>query len=162
MSQCNLKELNLSNINDLESLKNLGSYRTLKNSIESNIGFKLRVKGWESLLNKILTIKVGLNNLNYFYDLISKEKLSDSKEKIKTKLGVEIKASTRKQLQERFDLLNSQFKAELFNQFNAFEKFEKNKRKNFINSSKLEGIKITNENENASLDELINKYKVAI
>tara|TARA_R110002167_G_scaffold36624_1_gene115655 strand:- start:94 stop:573 length:480 start_codon:yes stop_codon:yes gene_type:complete len=157
MSQCNLKKLNLSEVNDLETLKTLGSYFSLKNMIEESIGFKLGVKGWNSLLDKILTIKVELKNRDYFNELISKEKLSDSKERIKKKLGVEIKARTKKQLNERFGLLVSLFNVTVFN---PFEKFEKNKRRNFINSSKLEGIQIESESENTSLDALINKYKV--
>ena len=82
MPQCNLKELNLSKVSDLESLKTLGSYFSLKNSIENTIGFKLGVKGWNNLLDKILTLKVELKNSSYFDNLILKEKLADSKKRI--------------------------------------------------------------------------------
>jgi hypothetical protein len=150
--------LNINEIDDLISLKAQGTYLSLKTAIESHIGFKLGVKGWQSLLSKILVIKNGLKcGSDYFETLIAKETLSASRKKIKEMLGIDIKATSTSQLHERFTLLVALFKAEVFD---PYEKYERNKRKNFVNSSRLEGIELPTDSPTVSRQDLISKYSV--
>ena len=144
-------------INSLESLKDYGAYLPLKNYIEKKIGFKLGVKGWKDLYEKIRLIIIIFNEKKDLIDnALSKEDLSSSKSELKNILNLNISAKNKKDLNKKIDSLMSFF---IKPKLSAYEKYEKNKRNNFISSSKLEGIHINPESGNKSLDQVLNKYR---
>lgn len=144
-------------INSLESLKDCGAYLPLKSYIEKKVGFKLGVKGWKDLYEKIRLIKIVFNKKKYLIDnALSKEELSSSRSELKNILNLNISARNKEDLNKKIDSLMSFF---IKPKLSAYEKYEKNKRNNFISSSKLEGILINPESGNKSLDQILNKYR---
>ncbi len=140
------------NINDLKSL---GSYYELKKHIENQLDVVLGVRGWESLFYKIIFLnKSILNNRNYLYEIYRENDLANSIKIINETLGVQIKATSLKDLENKITNLVS-----LLGEYDPALRFEETKIKNFKNSSKLEGIDIESPNDSTSLESIIDKYK---
>ena len=152
-----IKNIDIQQINSLESLKKYGPYHSIKKTIELKIGFRLGVKGWKDLYKKISAIKryfeCGHSDIDI---IISANELSLAKTKLYEIFDIKIPAKSRSELSDMVTQLLSFFKK---TSLTAHERYELNKRKNFINSSKLEGIDIPSIPNKMSLDDVLKKYK---
>lgn len=156
--------LALGKIKDIETLKSLGSYAKVKTLIKQEIGISFEVSNWDQLLKMIEQLSISVNrNTEMLVHLIADSKnlkelglFSNAKKTISELLRLKIKARSWQQLENvlrkillAFD--NDDFKAALF---------EKNKMRNFINSSRLEGIHIETMPPALKMKDVLEKYRV--
>lgn len=157
MVEAEVKKIDINRIDSLATLMECGSYLSVKKHIENKIGFKLGVRGWKELYRKISYIKNYLEcqpaNID---EVISSNDFSIAKKKIYEYLEVKIPADNKNELSKKISRLISFFTNK---NLSAYEKYELSKRKNFINSSKLEGIEISSVSSGMSLEDILNKYK---
>jgi hypothetical protein len=155
----------LSKIDDIHRLKAVGAYREVKLGIDKKIGFPLRAKGWIQLFNKIKIISASINKNSDVIALILTEegyskkigRFSEVKQTISSMLEIPIKANSWKDLKLKLSLILTAFNGCDFG--NKRDLFEKNKIRNFISSSKLEGIQISEDSVSRSMEEVLNKYR---
>lgn len=147
----------ISNINSLADLKECGTYFFVKNSIEKELGTKLGGRSWKDLYIKITNIKsivekeeILLDTSCLDYDFL---KARDKLQKILT-----IKITT-KNIEELNILINKLVKFFRKSSLSPYERYEKNKKRNFISSSKLEGIDIPNKTTTDSLEDILKRYR---
>lgn len=144
-------------VNDVDGLKAFGSYLYLKSDLENNLDFKLGVKGWDSLFQKIKQLKLTVpKNKDKFFEICQRYSLDEAKSKTFELIGIKIPANNKKQLIAKVENLVKCFSD---SSFDPYRRFEETKLKNFKNSSKLEGIEIFISSESSSLREVLAKYK---
>jgi viroplasmin and RNaseH domain-containing protein len=157
MSKVKITIIEMQKISSLESLMECGSYLSVKNSIESQIEFKLGVNGWKSLYEKVSNIicyfKSEDSDLN---NIVMINKLPIAKSRLYEIFDIKIPAKSQSELSEKVTKLICLFKV---SDISAYDKYERNKRRNFINSSKLEGITISNKSTKTPLEDILKKYK---
>ncbi|MDD4965124.1 MAG: DUF2559 family protein [Gallionella sp.] len=142
---------------DLDELKALGSYFDLKKNTEKQLGFKLNIRGWDSLFQSIKRLRsVVPKNKDQFFRICQCYSFNDAKHKIFELLELKIAAKNKKQLEAKLENLVRCFNAL---HFDPYKRFEETKLKNFKNSSKLEGIEICLSSESSSLESILAKYK---
>lgn len=138
--------------NDIETLKSYGSFNEVKTFIEEDIKFKLGVKSWNNLLEKIQVLENGfLNNLPLIQNIIKNSSFNKAKKELSEIIHIKIRIQKKKDFIEG---INNLIKS--FSTFDPFKVFEDRKLENFKNSSKLEGLKIQYQEE--TLEEIIKKY----
>lgn len=159
MAKVEIKNIDIRQVDSIESLKLYGSYLAVKKHIEDRVGFKLGVKGWKDLYMRVSTIKSYIiSNPDEIRSILARHKLKSAKESIYQALAVRIPARDLSELSSKIERLVAFFQP---SSLSPHERYERNKRRNFINSSKLEGIEIPNDPCNQSLEEIINKYKAS-
>ena len=155
----------LNEIKDIDTLKSFGTYTEVKLRVEEKIGVSLKVSDWSQLLKKITIQSVSVNQhidkLNYLIleDKNLKEigQLSDAKKLVSELLSFRIKDRSWKQLKRSLKMIVS-----AFNKHDIADKselFEKNKIRNFISSSRLEGVQISENLTSRSMADVLNKYR---
>ena len=144
-------------VDDLAELKTFGAYLKVKNNVESQLGFKLGVHGWTSLLNKIKQLNIAVQK--HQHDLLSicqNDSFKEAKAQVFELLGIKIAVKNKAQLTTKLDTLIECFSE---SSFDPFQRFEETKLQNFRSSSKLEGIDIPDASQTASLDSILAKYQ---
>ena len=155
----------LSHINDIDSLKAIGAYREVKLGIDKTIGLPLRANGWVQMFNKIKEISTCINrNYDFITRILEEEEyikeigcFSEVKKKVSNIFSFQIKASSWKGLKLKLSMIFKAFNG--CDSTNRHELFEKNKIRNFISSSKLEGIQISENLVSRSMEEVLKKYR---
>lgn len=142
---------------DIDELKSFGSYRDVKQSVESEIGNRLGVNSWCSLYEKIKLLKQKVYSNKEFLLMASKGgDFKLSKIQISEMLGINIKARSWHELKNKIECIVSIF---CKNDSNLYLYYESKKLKNFKDSSRLEGIKIELSSNNVSLESVLDKYR---
>ncbi|UAA40011.1 hypothetical protein KIH87_06590 [Paraneptunicella aestuarii] len=146
------------NCKNAEELKLLGSYLKLKRTIESELGFKLRVKGFRELFDRIHALK-GIvskkkDELENMADILP---FIEAKPQAIRAIGFKLEARTPHELKRMLKSLISLFSN---TSFSAYERYEQTKFNNFIHSSRLEGIQISAQSSEQSLESVLAKYRV--
>lgn len=142
----------------VEELKLVDSYLGLKRSVEDKLGFKLHVKGWESFFNRIESLKsIVSKNKNELEKITDTKSFVEAKRKANNVLGFKINVKELSKLKEMLNSLISVFSQTVIS---AYERFESTKIRNFIHSSRLEGINISTQTSSQSLDSILAKYRV--
>jgi len=150
-----IKIAELFNVQDIKSLKSYGSYQDIKNTIEEHIGFKLGVRGWKTLLKKLMILKKNsIENLELIKKIITEYPFYKAKKELSLLLDVKIKIKVKKDFNIAINLLISIF-SKL--DFDPAKEFENNKLENFKSSSRLESLEISHTTE--SLDDILKKHK---
>lgn len=149
-------KINIQKIKSLESLKKYGTYLTIKRSIEKEIGFKLGGRSWKELYFRITNIVSILKNEKSIIDdiLTFEDDFLKTKSKLQNKFQIKIEVKNKRELISKINTF-----MRFFSYSSPYEKYEKNKKRNFKNSSKLEGIHLPSNQAESSLDEILNKYR---
>jgi len=156
---------NLYTIKDVETLKSFGSYTEVKIWVEKKVGVALKINGWNQLLKKIYDLSFSVNeNIENLIFLLDENKhlkelgsFPEAKEKVSALLGLQIKARSWKQLERSLKSIVVAFRNSDMIDSSAI--FEKNKIRNFIHSSRLEGIQISDAPA-LKMADVIEKYQV--
>ncbi len=158
--------LALGKIKDIETLKSLGSCADVKKLIKSEIGISFEVSNWEQLLKMIEQLSISVNkNSEMLVPLIADSRnlkelgsFSNAKKVISELLRLKIKARSWDSLEKILNKVLPEFTNDDFAIKSAL--FEKNKIRNFIYSSKLEGIFIKDEPPQLKMKDVLEKYRV--
>lgn len=147
----------INKINILGDLKRYGTYFSVKKSIEKEIGTKLGGRSWKDLYEKIINIKAVVEKEETLLDTSCLDcDFTRIKTKIQKLLTIKIPS---KNIEELKNLINKLVKYFCKTSLSPYERYEKNKKRNFISSSKLEGINIPEKNTSDSLDDILNRYR---
>lgn len=160
-----LKMPTLNQIKDINDLRSRGTYTEVKIGIEEKIGVSLKANGWNQLFNKIKSVSISINNnIDQLIPLFSDEgrlketgQFSEAKKIISELLSLQIKARGWEELRYKLKTIVSAFNDCIA--VDKYELFERNKIKNFISSSKLEGIQITENLTSRNMADVLNKYR---
>ncbi|MCK9397339.1 MAG: YhfG family protein [Methylobacter sp.] len=152
-------------IKDVETLKSFGSYTEAKIWVEEKVGVALKINGWNQLLKRIheLSFSVNENIEKLIFLLDEKEHLKelgsfpDAKKKVSALLGFQIKVRSWKQLERSLKSIVVAFRNR--DMIDKAAIFEKNKIQNFIHSSRLEGIPMTDAPA-LKMADIIEQYRV--
>ncbi|MBL6986483.1 MAG: hypothetical protein ISR72_05475 [Methylobacter sp.] len=139
----------LNKIKDLETLKSFGSYTEVKSRVEKRIGVPLKTNSWKQLLKRINDLSLIVNNnIEQLIFLLDENKhlkelgpFLEAKKKISTLLEFHITASGWKQLERNLKSIVVAFRNP--DTIDPSAIFEQNKIRNFIHSSRLEGIQMS-------------------
>lgn len=140
----------------VSDLKTLGKFLEIKRFVEAQLYLKLGANGWSSLLLKLQS----LNALEGVSDdcescVCDAMPYSAVRAEFSKKIGFKITARNWTELKAALHVLST-CSARL--EFDPYKRFEKKKHKNFISSSKLEGIDIPVFEEKTSLEKLLAKH----
>ncbi|MHC8287526.1 YhfG family protein [Pseudomonas sp. XS1P51] len=150
-------KFDMTHIDSLESLKACGGYLSVKRRVEGEGRFKLGVRGWSALYKKIIFMASAVEDKKAFLEaLLLEENVSIARKKAETILGVRVLAKSIDELKIGLDLLISFFSKPAIT---PYEAYENNKRRNFKNSSRLEGVEMPESAPDESLEEILNKYR---
>lgn len=146
------------NSNNVEELQRVDSYLKLKNFIESELGFKLHVNGWVSLFERINFLKSTISKKKEeLKKILNVHSFPEAKRQTAKILGFNIDVKEHANLRKALNSLVSLFSN---TKMSAYERYEATKRKNFIHSSRLEGIEIPSQKSKQSLESILAKYRV--
>jgi len=151
-------------IKDVETLKSFGSYTEVKIWVEKKVGVALKINGWNQLLKRIYDLSFSVNeNIEKLIFLLDENKhlkelgsFPEAKKKVSTLLGLQIKARSWKQLERSLKSIVVAFRNRDMVDKSAI--FEKNKIRNFIHSSRLEGIQL-NDTPALKMTDVLDKYR---
>ena len=163
----------LGKIHNIEGLKSYGSLNSIKESILSESGIALRANSWESLYEKVSElVKNATKNQKYIEQLANKKAtvkdfgdFNESKSKLSNLIGYKLSAKSWDELHTKtnkataFLLIIIRTKNKSLSLAEKKKLFNKSKYKNFVSSSRLEGVSVIPVKN--SIDELIKKYKQA-
>lgn len=155
----------LNKIEDLETLKSFGSCIEVKSRIEKRIGVSLKTNGWQQLLKRIRDLSLVVNeNIEKLIFLLDENKhlkelgsFNDAKKKVSALLGLQIKARSWKEFERSLKSIVVAFRNRDIVDKSAI--FERNKIQNFIHSSRLEGIQLS-DTPALKMSDVIDKYRV--
>jgi hypothetical protein len=152
-------------IKDIETLKSLGTYIEVRRWIAKKVDVPLKVSGWEELFQRINSLSFSVNeNLEKLIFLLSENEhlkelgsFSKAKEKISELLMFRIKSRSWKQLERNLKSIVVAFRNR--DMIDKSVIFENNKIQNFIQSSRLEGIQISDAPA-LKMADIFDKYRV--
>ncbi|ATV15544.1 DUF2559 family protein [Pseudomonas syringae pv. actinidiae] len=141
----------------IEDLQKLGAFAEIKRTVETQLMLKLGVNGWAALFSKLHVLKATLSSNSSSINLARHEKnFSEARRALSKSLGFRVAAKNPSELDGLIRTCSLYF---FDNHFDPHRRFEEKKLKNFINSSKLEGIKIPFPDEKASLESILAKHR---
>lgn len=160
----NSKNPPLYKIKNIESLKTLGTYKEVKSWVEKKADVSLKVNGWNELFKKINGLSSSVNEniekLIFFLDEDGRLKelgsFSEAKLKVSELLEFQISAQSWKQLERKLKSIIVAFRNHDMIDKSAI--FEKNKIRNFIHSSRLEGIQMSDAPA-LKMTDILDKYR---
>lgn len=145
----------------LEGLKAHGSFSEVKQRLSAQLGFRLRARSWSALLATICQIRQALTHRR---DDIKTALKGRSVHAIRSDLsrlmGIELPGSTLDCLRQQVQSLASTFTFCQQSESPA-ARYEKIKKRNFINSSRLEGLEIEEDLSEQSLEQILAEYREA-
>lgn len=143
-------------ISSPDDLKVLGSLKTIKNDINTTFGVIIKARSWQGLYEKIQMLKTQLKSHQHELQAFDEQTDLNTKQ-LEKLLGFSFRPHTG--VDDLIVMLSNCLK--LARVLTPAERFELTKRRNFISSSLLEGIKLPPINDAESLDDIINRYRVA-
>lgn len=143
----------------LASLKSLGSFAAVKQAIADSLSIPMKVRSWQALHDKLQTLTLVVQNHHEFLTSHDEaQDLSVSLLAIKQKLGIQLTVSDMPHLTTAINKLLVFFSEPTLS---AYELYEQYKRENFVHSSRLEGIHMPMQKPEASLADVLAKYRAA-
>lgn len=141
-------------VREAEQLKQLGSFREVKAGLEEQLGAKLRVNGWHALFQRLLCLREhGRLVSEQVLRLVNEKKCSEAKQRLEEQLGLHPKSATPEELTAVGRALKQCTWP--INTLDADARFEATKRKNFLHSSRLEGIELEASGRDITVDEVV-------
>lgn len=162
----------LGKIHSIEELKSYGSFKSVKESILLESGMALRANSWKTLYEKISELVKNASEKQKYIEQFAKKNtkledfggLDESKSKISNLIGYKLSAKSWDELYTKtekattFLLLIIISKNKITLSLDEKKKiFNDTKYKNFVSSSRLEGVRVVPVKK--SIDDLIKKYK---
>ena len=139
------------------SLTQMGSFIEVKQYVEAQLTFKLGVKGWNALHTKLNLLAASVSeHRDCIGSTLENMPFNKGKRELSRMLGFTIKAKNQAALNHIIKVLLSFTPC---SQFDPYERYEENKLRNFISSSRLEGITIPVPDEKVSLEALLAKHR---
>ncbi|SDR41085.1 YhfG family protein [Pseudomonas cannabina] len=117
---------------------------------------KLGVNGWAALLAKLKVLRVTLCTNDLSISMIEEGSFKQAKHKLSETLGFPITAKNQSELDVIIRTCSTYF---FESNFDPHRRFEEKKLKNFISSSKLEGINIPYPDGKRSLEIILAKHR---
>lgn len=141
-------------LGSVEDLKTLASFKILKKNLQQVLGLEIKAGGWQKLYEKLELLKNSITQHEISLKALLQDEVLDPQRKaIKKMLSFKVLNNQEAELKANLVIWLS-----LINALSPEQKYELNKRRNFINSSRLENIKLPAQ-PNLSLDDVLNKYK---
>ncbi|KPW98482.1 DUF2559 family protein [Pseudomonas syringae] len=141
----------------IDDLQKLGTFIEVKRCIETQLMLKLGVNGWVALFSKLNVLKTALWTSKTSVHMAARENtFRDAKRKISKSLGFQITAHNQAELDR---LIQTCSLYVLGFTVDPHKRFEEKKHRNFISSSKLEGIHIPPTDEKTSLEMILAKHR---
>lgn len=143
---------------EAEQLKQLGAFREVKAALEAELGAKLRANGWQALSQRLLCLrKRGRMVSEQVLKLVNERRCSEAKQRLEEQLGLHPKSATPEELTAVGRALKQCTWP--INTLDADARFEATKRKNFLHSSRLEGIELEASGRDITVDEVVASLK---
>lgn len=141
----------------IDDLQKLGTFTEVKGCIETQLMLKLGVNGWVALFSKLDVLKTALRSSKASVHLAAHETtFREAKRTLSRILGFQITAHNQAELDR---LIQTCSLYVLGHAVDPHKRFEEKKHRNFISSSKLEGIHIPFTDEKASLEMILAKHR---
>ena len=164
-----MKPIQFHKIENLDDLHSYGGYYKVRKSLQLSFGFSIKSRDAHELISIIKAMKTAvLAENNQWQNLLKSEanikafgSFNLAKNQLSNKLGIKIPARSWQQLRLRLSTIINTFSyTNSSNENRSLEAkvayYEKNKRDNFIASSKLEGLNV--KSHNLSVEELVKKH----
>lgn len=145
----------------IEELKTHGSFNEVKQRLSAQVGFRLRARSWSGLLATICQIRQALTHrCDDINTALKGKSVHAIRSDLRRLIGVELPGRTLDCLRQQVESLTSTF---VFCQESESPaaRYEKNKKRNFINSSRLEGLEIDENVSEQSLEQILAEYREA-
>lgn len=140
----------------ISDLKKLGRFLEVKRFVETQLHLKLGANGWSSLSLKLKRLSaLAEEGRECERVLIDALPYPVVRNEVSKRIGFRMCARNVAELRGALSLLS---KCAARPGFDPYERFEKNKLKNFVSSSRLEGIDIPIFDEKASLEKILAKH----
>lgn len=145
----------------VDELKTFGSFSEVKQRLSAQVGFQLRARSWSTLLTMICQARQALICRRDDIDTALKGKsVQTIRSELRQLIGIELPGRTLDSLQQQIESLVSAF-AFCQKPQSPAERYEKIKKRNFINSSRLEGLEIKEDVSEQSLEQILAEYREA-
>lgn len=140
-----------------DELKCFGSFKAVKCAIKNDLGAYIRAGSWMALHQKLHDLKTLIPELeNQIETAIRDYEVEKSIKLIHRLTGLEFSCGTQDELERKITSLRALLSVSVSD---PFLRFEKNKVKNFINSSKLEGLDLEPADPSETMNSILAKYK---
>ncbi|QXW44993.1 YhfG family protein [Pseudomonas amygdali] len=142
----------------IDDLQKLGTFIEVKRCIETQLMLKLGVNGWVALFSKLSVLKTALLASKTSVHMAAHENtFREAKRKLSKSLGFQITAHNQAELDRLIQTCSLYVLGRTV--VDPRKRFEEKKHRNFINSSKLEGIHIPSTDEKTSLEMILAKHR---
>ncbi|WP_444935313.1 YhfG family protein [Microbulbifer sp. JMSA004] len=142
---------------DLDELKALGSYKEIRDSLQSKIDINLKVNGWVALDKRIRSLKsLVSNNKEKLTEICEFSNFENAKASVNELLDLKIKAKSKDDFKKKISKLIDAFYQ---GEFDPYARFEETKIRNFKSSSRLEGIELEEPDESITIESILSKYR---
>ncbi|ARA83640.1 hypothetical protein C4C37_27360 [Pseudomonas amygdali pv. lachrymans] len=142
----------------IDDLQKLGTFIEVKRCIETQLMLKLGVNGWVALFSKLSVLKTALLASKTSVHMAAHENtFREAKRKLSKSLGFQITAHNQAELDRLIQTCSLYVLGRTV--VDPRKRFEEKKHRNFINSSKLEGIHIPFTDEKTSLEMILAKHR---
>ncbi|KEZ66014.1 DUF2559 family protein [Pseudomonas syringae group sp. 26L6] len=142
----------------IDDLQKLGTFIEVKRCIETQLMLKLGVNGWVALFSKLNVLKTALLASKSSVHMAAHENtFREAKRKLSKSLGFQITAHNQAELDRLIQTCSLYVLGRTV--VDPRKRFEEKKHRNFINSSKLEGIHIPFTDEKTSLEMILAKHR---
>ncbi|WP_178125139.1 YhfG family protein [Pseudomonas sp. Fl4BN1] len=140
----------------VSDLKRLGKFLEVKHFVEAQLFLKLGANGWNSLFLRLRLLgALAEEGRECARDISNAQPYPAVRHEVSKRIGFQITARNFTELRAA---LNQLSKGSTRPEFDPYERFEQKKLKNFISSSRLEGIEIPVFDEKASLEKILAKH----
>lgn len=142
---------------DIEDLKKLGKFFDLKKAVESQLMLILGVNGWASLYRQLKRLERSISsNKDSLYRAAETNDFKSVRYSLSETMGFTLTVKSQADLDT---LIKNCLAYAVEQDVSPYKHFEDKKIKNFINSSKLEGIHLPFPESKASLESVLAKHR---
>lgn len=143
----------------VDSIKKLGNFQHILIFFEKETGAQVKVRDWKNLFKTLNTLKeTEAHHESQLRAIVQSTSSAEAKRKIKERFNLWVKGETTQELLYS-TMLVTEF-VRLWGSSDPKVRYEGLKRKNFIDSSRLESIEMDNPAPSESLEELIKRHQV--
>ena len=145
----------------VDELERYGSFSEAKRCLSAQVGFQLRARSWSTLRQMIYQARQALTHRRDDIDAALKgQSVQAVRSELRQLIGIELPGRTLESLQQQIEALIRAFAVSQAPQSPA-ERYEKIKKRNFINSSRLEGLEIKEDVSGQTLEQILAEYREA-
>ncbi|MBB4820474.1 hypothetical protein HNP29_003869 [Pseudomonas alcaligenes] len=141
----------------IDELKEIGTFSEVRTLVQQELSVKLGARSWHGMLERMKRLHGLLSEMDSPLKTFAEhEPLADCRKALSATLELRVIATSIAALNTTVSRLNSLYCKKAFD---PAARFEEIRLKNFISSSKLEGIEIHPASHTATLESIIAKYK---